>query len=197
MFVEKLHLDERANVAKNIALNENVLMMIVCIQLRIPLFLVGKSGSSKSLAKIVVVDAMQGPSSRNEFFKNLKQVQMLSFQCSPQTSAQGILSVFKQASLYQKGKNLVSFVSVFVQVEIGPAEDSSKMPLKTLHPLLEEGYAEDGKKNDYGKVGFVGISNWALDPAKMNRGILVIRGIPKSNELTESGRGICRTERES
>ena len=33
------------------------------------------------------------------------------------------------------------------------------------------------------KCAFVGISNWALDPAKMNRGIFVQRGTPASNEL--------------
>jgi hypothetical protein len=62
------------NIAKNQALKENVFMMIVCIELRIPLFLVGKPGSSKSLAKTIVADAMQGDSSRNHFFKRYKQV---------------------------------------------------------------------------------------------------------------------------
>ena len=196
VFVRNLHLDEKANIAKNLALSENVFMMIICIQLRIPLFLVGKPGSSKSLAKTIVIDAMQGGSSRNDFFKLLKQVQMLSFQCSPHTNAEGIVSTFKQAALYQKGKDLESFVSVVVLDEIGLAEDSPKMPLKTLHPLLEEGYVENGQRNDFGKVGFVGISNWALDPAKMNRGILVSRAVPKSEELIKSARGICRVEKE-
>lgn len=34
------------NIACNEALRENVFMMVVCIELRIPLFVVGKSGSS-------------------------------------------------------------------------------------------------------------------------------------------------------
>ena len=195
VFLQNIHLDAKANIAKNLALTENVFLMIICIELRIPLFLVGKPGSSKSLAKTIVIDAMQGESSRNEFFQMLKQVQMLSFQCSPHTHADGIISIFKQAALYQKGKNLKQFVSVVVLDEIGLAEDSAKMPLKTLHPLLEEGYVESkSEKQDWGKVGFVGISNWALDPAKMNRGILVSRAIPKSEELVKSARGICRVE---
>ena len=36
------------NIACNEALRENVFMMVVCIELRIPLFVVGKPGSSKS-----------------------------------------------------------------------------------------------------------------------------------------------------
>ena len=50
-------------------------MMVVCIELRIPLFLVGKPGSSKSLAKTIVSDAMQGNAAHEQLFKELKQVQ--------------------------------------------------------------------------------------------------------------------------
>ena len=61
-------------VACNAALRENVFMMIVCIELKIPLFLVGKPGSSKSLAKCIVADSMQGAASSNTLFQHFKQV---------------------------------------------------------------------------------------------------------------------------
>ena len=61
-------------IARNRALRENVMMMVVCIELKIPLFLVGKPGSSKSLAKAVVDESMQGTSSKGESFKSFKQV---------------------------------------------------------------------------------------------------------------------------
>ena len=35
-------------------------------------------------------------------------------------------------------------------------------------------------------MAFIGISNWALDPAKMNRGILVQREVPDIEELKNS-----------
>lgn len=38
------------------------------------------------------------------------------------------------------------------------------------------------------KVAFIGISNWALDPAKMNRGILVQTEVPDLEELIESAK---------
>ena len=41
------------------------------------------------------------------------------------------------------------------------------------------------------RVAFIGISNWALDPAKMNRGIMVTRGDPNIDELELSAKGIC------
>ena len=62
------------NIAKNNALCENVFMMVVCIELRIPLFVIGKPGSSKSLAKTVVADNMQGDASKSKLFKSFKEV---------------------------------------------------------------------------------------------------------------------------
>lgn len=40
-------------------------------------------------------------------------------------------------------------------------------------------------------MAFIGISNWALDPAKVNRGVMVTRADPSEEELVFSARGIC------
>ncbi|XP_052224866.1 E3 ubiquitin-protein ligase rnf213-alpha-like [Dreissena polymorpha] len=181
------------NIARNTALKENIFMMVICIELRIPLFLVGKPGSSKSLAKTIVADAMQGNSAKTELFRNLKQVQIVSYQCSPLSTPDGIVATFRQCAEFQKDKNLRSFVSVVVLDEVGLAEDSPRMPLKTLHPLLEDGCQSDETQESFKKVAFIGISNWALDPAKMNRGISVKRDVPGLDELIKSARGICKT----
>nr|XP_046210346.1 E3 ubiquitin-protein ligase rnf213-beta isoform X1 [Oncorhynchus gorbuscha]XP_046210347.1 E3 ubiquitin-protein ligase rnf213-beta isoform X1 [Oncorhynchus gorbuscha]XP_046210348.1 E3 ubiquitin-protein ligase rnf213-beta isoform X1 [Oncorhynchus gorbuscha] len=185
------NIETRETVAKNIALKENVFLMVVCIELRIPLFLVGKPGSSKSLAKTVVADAMQGQASHCSLFQKLKQVHMVSFQCSPHSSPEGIIGTFRNCARFQKDKNMDEYVSVVVLDEIGLAEDSPQMPLKTLHPLLEDGCIDNDRPDPYMKVGFVGISNWALDPAKMNRGIFVSRWDPSEDELVETAKGIC------
>lgn len=186
----------RETIAKNVALKENVFLMVVCIELRIPLFLVGKPGSSKSLAKTVVADAMQGQNSHSTLFRNLKQVHMLSFQCSPHSSPDGIIGTFRSCARFQRDKNMDEYISVVVLDEVGLAEDSPQMPLKTLHPLLEDGCIEGDKPDPNMKVGFVGISNWALDPAKMNRGIFVSRGDPGQDELVETAKGICVSSRQ-
>uniref|UniRef100_A0AAZ3REY3 RING-type E3 ubiquitin transferase n=1 Tax=Oncorhynchus tshawytscha TaxID=74940 RepID=A0AAZ3REY3_ONCTS len=180
-------------IARNNALKENVFMMVVCIELRIPLFLVGKPGSSKSLSKTLVADAMQGQAAHSDLYKRLKQIHLVSFQCSPHSTPEGIINTFKQCGRFQEGKNLKEYISVVVLDEIGLAEDSPKMPLKTLHPLLEEGCIDD-EPLPHKKVGFIGISNWALDPAKMNRGIFVSRCDPDEKELIESAKGICSSD---
>ncbi|KAM9258624.1 E3 ubiquitin-protein ligase rnf213-alpha-like [Morus bassanus] len=177
--------------ACNSALRENIFMLVVCMDLRVPLFLVGKPGSSKSLSKTIAVNAMKGMLSGSPLFKRCKEVQLLSFQCSPHSKPEGIISTFRQCAQFQKGKNLNEFVSVVLLDEIGLAEDSPDMPLKTLHPLLEDGCVDDENPEAYKKVGFVGISNWALDPAKMNRGLLVIRTEPSKEELVKTAKGIC------
>ena len=62
------------NIARNAALRENVFMMAICIELRIPLYLVGKPGSSKSLAKSIVADSMLGRVSDKELIREFKEV---------------------------------------------------------------------------------------------------------------------------
>uniref|UniRef100_A0A9J7YJS3 RING-type E3 ubiquitin transferase n=1 Tax=Cyprinus carpio carpio TaxID=630221 RepID=A0A9J7YJS3_CYPCA len=188
-FLEKIQ--TRDTIAKNLALKENVFLMVVCIELRIPLFLVGKPGSSKSLAKTVIADAMQRQASHCDLFKKFKEVHMVSFQCSPHSSPEGIIGTFRNCARFQKDKNLDEYVSVVVLDEIGLAEDSPQMPLKTLHPLLEDGCIDSDNPQPHMKVGFVGISNWALDPAKMNRGIFVSRWDPSEKDLVETAEGIC------
>jgi hypothetical protein len=144
------------NIAKNDALKENVWMMFICISLRIPLFLVGKPGSSKSLAKTVMTDVMQGDTSYSDFFRSFMEIHMVSFQCSPLATAGGILSTFRQCQKFQEKRDINKFASVCVLDEVGLAEDSPAMPLKTLHPLLEDGCVDDEKPEPHKKVRMAG-----------------------------------------
>ncbi|XP_064403130.1 E3 ubiquitin-protein ligase RNF213-like isoform X2 [Halichondria panicea] len=185
------------NIAKNAALRENVFMMAICIELRIPLFLVGKPGSSKSLAKSIIQDSMHGPGSRSPVLRDFKQVHMFSYQCSQLSTPESVIEVFKAAEKFQAKQDIKQYVSVVVLDEVGLAEDSPSLPLKALHPLLEDGTDGSGKDHQQQtverekRVAFIGISNWALDPAKMNRGVMVTRGDPEKNDLELSAEGIC------
>ena len=77
MILSQMDLNIPKNIARNVALKENVFMMLVCIELKIPLFVIGKPGSSKSLAKSIIENSMQGASSFNALCKKLKQVSIL------------------------------------------------------------------------------------------------------------------------
>lgn len=69
--------------------------------------------------------------------------------------------------------------------EIGLAEVSPNNPLKVLHSLLEPGYPKDRPD-----VAVVGISNWALDGAKMNRAIVLSRPEPEVHDLQMTAKAI-------
>ena len=187
------HMTIDKHIAKNAALKENIFMMFVCIELRIPLFLIGKPGSSKSLAKSIIRHSMEGQSYRSDSkLRNFKEVYMVSYQCSQLSTSEGIRKVFTACEEIQKGK-VDKIVACAVLDEIGLAENCPNLSLKLLHPLLEEP-SDSGDCSVAGNnVAFLGISNWALDPAKMNRGIMVSLQDPTEDELTESAYAICQS----
>nr|XP_039260123.1 E3 ubiquitin-protein ligase rnf213-alpha-like [Styela clava] len=195
-FLHNTKIDD--NIARNEALRENVFLMTICSDLKIPLFIIGKPGSSKSLAKTIVGDNMKGSASGSNLYKRLKKIQILNYQCSALTDAAGIARIFSNGAKMQKNKKLSNFTVVIVLDEIGLAEDSKNMPLKILHPLLESGSTKSGTLTEFKEhkiVGFVGISNWALDPAKMNRGIFVTRSTPEKEDLIKTAKGIFHKDR--
>ena len=64
---------------------------------------------------------------------------MVSYQCSKLSTSQSIIEVFNKAKKYQMKQNTRKYVSVVILDEVGLAEDSPDLPLKALHPLLEDG----------------------------------------------------------
>ena len=58
-----------------------------------------------------------------------------------------MIEVFKTAMEFQNKQDKSSFVSVVTLDEVGLAEDSPNLPLKALHPLLEDG--TEGAKKDF------------------------------------------------
>lgn len=71
---------------------------------------------------------------------------MFSYQCSKYSTPESIVDVFKTAKEFQRLETNTR-VSVVVLDEVGLAEDSPSLPLKALHPLLEDG-AEGGDGKD-------------------------------------------------
>ena len=58
---------------------------------------------------------------------------MVSYQCSPLSTPDGIVSIFGQcAQLQKENGDLDKFVAVVVLDEVGLAEDSPRMPLKVF-----------------------------------------------------------------
>jgi hypothetical protein len=110
-------------------------MMLICIELKIPLFLIGKPGSSKSLAKTLIAQKMQGlDRSNSKILQHFKEAQLITFQCSPMSTSEMILKTFRYCAKYQleRKNDLDRYTSVVVLDEIGLAEASPSMPLKGI-----------------------------------------------------------------
>lgn len=173
--------------AKNTALRENVFVILVCILNRIPVFVVGKPGCSKSLSMQLIRSNLRGRDSGDSFFRSLPQLYCVSFQGSESSTSDGIIKVFEKANNYQMHNQSEAVLSVVILDEIGLAEISRFNPLKVLHSLLEP---ENQINPD---VSVVGISNWALDSAKMNRAIHLSRPEMSENELFETALSITES----
>ena len=74
------------------------------------------------------------------------QVHLHSHQCSGLSTPASITEVFVNARNFQEKRDTSTFVSVVVLDEVGLAEASPYLPLKALHPLLEDG--TDGSGSD-------------------------------------------------
>ena len=170
--------------ARNAALRENVFVMLVCILNRIPIFVVGKPGCSKSLSIQLIRSNLRGRDSGDPFFRELPQLYVVSYQGSESSTSEGILKVFEKARKYKSHNKDGNVLPVVLLDEVGLAENSKYNPLKVLHNLLEPG---EGKLPD---VAVVGISNWSLDAAKMNRAIHLSRPEPTKEDLYETGHSL-------
>ena len=95
LFASQLNLPPAS--ARNQALRENAFMGIVCLQLAIPVFFIGKPGSSKTLAKTAIENTLTS-THRGPLFEPLKPVTMLTFQCAPHTTSHDILLTFDKAA---------------------------------------------------------------------------------------------------
>ncbi|CAG8532603.1 7300_t:CDS:10, partial [Acaulospora morrowiae] len=172
--------------AWNEALLENILVMIVCIQTRIPVFIIGAPGSSKSLAVRIISMNLRGIDSKDPYFRTLPQVYMIPHQGSSSSTSEGIEKVFQSAQNYQETSSKENPVtSVVLLDEVGLAETSPHNPLKVLHALLEPPL---GSKDDVPAVSVIGISNWRLDNSKSSRALLVQRPLFAENDLIDTAK---------
>ena len=158
---DSLNLDK--GIAKNRALLDNVFTLFVCLNNKIPVFICGKAGCSKSLSFSLLFQAMKGEYSKSDLFRKYPSLYVTSYQGSLTSSSYEIKTIFERAKkiVTKQKESKQKSLSVILFDEMGLAEISPYNPLKVIHSEL------DGKQ----EVGFVGISNWTLDASKMNRAI--------------------------
>lgn len=178
------NLEVENGVSMNQALTENLFVSIVCILNKIPIFIVGKPGTSKTLCMKVIQTNLQGKQSPMVYWQSFPAIYLFQYQCSPLSTSASIKFQFECARSYQEHSQDV--LTVLLLDEVGLAEFSPDMPLKVLHYMLIDP-----------SVAIVGISNWALDSSKMNRAICLQRPEPSESDIMLTGENIVSASTEA
>ena len=182
-------------IGKNNSLKENIFLLFSALVTNIPLIIIGKPGSSKSLSAQLIYKEMGGKYSRSEFFKLYPSIIQSYFQGSDSTTPEEVKGIFEIAEgrLDELKKNHNNKkedlpISMLLFDELGLAERSKYNPLKVLHSYLEL----DGNKEG---TSFIGISNWTLDAAKINRALTLTVPDLDSNldDLTITSKSIAES----
>ena len=172
------YLDINPIYAKNTALVENLFTLFVSIHNKIPLFICGKPGNSKTLSVQIITSNFRGKDSKHPLLQAMHKLIPVYYQGSEASTSEGIQKAFDKAiTIAEKD---TSSLPLIIFDEIGLAENSPSNPLKILHSLF------DYSIND--KLCFVGISNWALDASKMSRVLYLARPEPNLEDLILTGK---------
>ena len=161
--IDNIDLDK--GIAKNRIIKENIFLQFIAITSNIPLIIIGKPGSSKTLSFQQIKKSMRGKYSKSNFFRKYPQILTTYFQGSESTLADDIENLFiigKQKLIKYEEKKENKPISLLIFDEIGLSEFAKDNPVKVLHKNLEYDGVKDG-------LSFVGFSNWKLDPSKLNR----------------------------
>ena len=159
----EMSIEKGTGIALNRALRENLFTCYTCIDNKVPLIIIGKPGTGKSLSFQILYNTLKGEYSESDMFKTKGKLYRYYYQGSETSTAEGIENVFNKASNAQKKNKDRNFITLVFFDEMGLAERSSNNPLKVMHYLLE--------KDTENSVPFLGISNWRLDAAKINRAL--------------------------
>jgi len=181
--IKHMHIEKNKGIALNRALRENLFTIFVCIINKVPLIIVGKPGTSKSLSFQIVYNTMKGKYSENDFFKDKGKLYRYYYQGSETSTAEGIKQVYDKAMRAQEKNMNKDIITLVFFDEMGLAERSSNNPLKIIHYLLEK----DQEKS----VPFLGISNWKLDASKINRALNLSITDYDSEDLEETAISIA------
>jgi len=167
--IDQIELDK--GIGKNALLKENIFLLFLSVITSIPLIIIGKPGTGKSLSAQLIYKSMRGKYSKNKFFQQFPQIIQTYFQGSESTQPEDVERLFKKAgaklnTLKERRKKEELPIIMVLFDELGLAERSTSNPLKVLHEKLEYTGKEEG-------VSFVGISNYSLDAAKINRALVL------------------------
>ena len=199
--IEQIDLGD--GIGNNRMLRENLFLLFISLVTNIPLIIIGKPGSGKSLSTQLIYKAMKGKNSVSKFFRYFPYILEYSyFQGSYSTTPEEVENIFdiakKKLESFIKNNETNLPISMILFDKLGLADKSKHNPLKVLHSKLDENSNYDSKNKIIEQkqvVSFVGISNYVVDAAKTNRAFsLSIPDLEQSlDDLIESSKSIVES----
>ena len=134
-------IEKGKGIGDNKLLRENLFLLFVSLNTNIPLIIIGKPGSGKSLSVQLICKSMKGPNSNSKFFKEFPSILQSYFQGSKSTTPEDVEGIFQIAeerldSLIKNNEKSLP-ISMILFDELGLADKSKYNPLKVLHSKLE------------------------------------------------------------
>ena len=114
------------------------------------------------------------------------------FQCSPLSTSSGFKALFESAR--KMSLDPKTMLSMVVLDELGLADLSPEKPIKVLHSELERmAVLTSGEQHQQSPYSVVALSNWVVDAAQVNRGILILRTEAKRKDLIRSAKELSQS----
>ena len=186
-----IFVDRCDGISANQAFIENLWCAYTCIINGIPLWIIGKPGTSKSLAVNTVLKKLFYRKSADPKVRECVPLIYQMHMCSELSTSEAILGEVEK--LVMKGRLIKFPYVIHIQIleELGHADLSPYLPLKCLHNIIDNGYeyqyVEDGERKSVSvPVVMIGISNYNTDRAKLNRGILAFRDELSKEQTTKT-----------
>lgn len=191
----RIFVDRCDGISANQAFVENLWSAYTCIINGIPLWIIGRPGTSKSLAVNTVLKKLFYRKSPDPKIRDCVPVIYQMHMCSELSTSEAILREVEK--LVVKGRMIKFPYVIHVQIleELGHADLSPYLPLKCLHNIIDNGYEfhwqEDGvRKSVDVPVVLIGISNTNTDRAKLNRGIVALRDTLSESQIQKTAKDI-------
>ena len=166
----QIELDQ--GIGKNQLIKENLFLIFLAVVTKIPLIIVGKPGTGKSLSAQLIFNSMRGKyskskNSKKSFFSKYPRIYQTYFQGSESTEPEDVEELFKKTKeSNNKYENNLESINMILFDKMDLAEKSPSNPLKVLHNKLEYG----GQAKE---ISFIGISNYSLDNTIINRALVL------------------------
>ena len=169
-----IFVDDHLNLAKNSSLSENIWVTFISMMTNLPLWIIGLPGTSKSLAVNLVFQKLSSNRFGHPKFRKLPALIKQTFMCSELSRPEALLSQFERiAEKASEIGNSSDRLPVLLLEEIGHADLSPYAPLKCLNRIIDTGYLLSSGESV--QIMVIGLSNYKIDSAKLNRGILIVR----------------------